>query len=171
MENLEDLVASHQGSLFAFLYRMCGEADLAEELMQETFVRALQAAKRYRPEAAISTWLFSIAANLMRDRWRRQGRRGFDLPLTEAETDSVAAESTEELALRQIGYEQVRAALLQLSFEHRSALLLRYYHDLSYEEIAQVLACPIGTVRSRIHNGLARLKRILAAEVAQPCVR
>lgn len=169
MENLEDLVASHQGSLFAFLYRMCGEADLAEEMMQETFVRALQAAKRYRPEAAISTWLFRIAANLLRDRWRRQGRRGPDLPLEEA--DSVAAESTEEHALREIGYEQVRAALLQLSFEHRSALLLRYYHDLSYEEIAQVLACPIGTVRSRIHNGLARLKRILAAEVAQPCAR
>jgi RNA polymerase sigma-70 factor (ECF subfamily) len=166
VENLEDLVANHQGSLFAFLYRMCGDADLAEELMQETFVRALQAAKRYRPTAAISTWLFSIAANLIRDRWRRQARRSQELPLEELALPGPG--TTEDQALRHMGFEEVREALVQLPLEQRSALILRYYHDLSYEEIAQVLACPIGTVRSRIHNGLARLKRVLAAEVTAP---
>jgi RNA polymerase sigma-70 factor (ECF subfamily) len=166
VENLEDLVASHQGSLFAFLYRMCGDADLAEELMQETFVRALQAARRYQARAAVSTWLFGIAANLVRDRWRRRARRGQEFSL-----DDVAltgTETAEEDALERIDHEQVRAALLQLPVEQRSALILRYYHDLSYDEIAQVLACPIGTVRSRLHNGLARLKRVLATEVITP---
>ncbi len=163
MENLEDLVANHQGSLFAFLYRMCGDADLAEELMQETFVRALQAAKRYRPEASVATWLFRIAANLVRDRWRRQARRGLDLPLDE--TVDVWTDAAEDDALRRIHLDEVREALVALPVEQRSALVLRYFHDLTYEEIAQVLVCPIGTVRSRIHNGLARLKRSLLTEV------
>lgn len=162
MEELETLVARHQGPLFAFLYRMCGDSDLAEELTQETFVRALQASKRYQPRGRVSTWLFAIAANLLRDRWRRRRRWGIfatldDLSLT-------ASDSTEEQALRSIGGETVREALLQLPVEQRAALVLRYYHDLSYEEIAGALACPIGTVRSRIHNGLERLKRLLAAK-------
>lgn len=166
MENLEQLVAEHQGSLFAFLYRMCGEAELAEELMQETFVRALRAAKRYRPEGKLSTWLFSIAANLLRDWWRRQARRGVHLPLDDAPGLPGGGPGTEEIALGRLEQGQVRMALLALPLEQRSALVLRYYHDLSYEEIAGVLAVPIGTVRSRIHNGLARLKRLLIEEVS-----
>lgn len=167
METLEDLVVHHQEPLFAFLYRMCGETNLAEELMQETFVRAFEAAKRYRPEASVRTWLFSIAANLVRDRWRRRARRGDDLPLEDL---AIAAPATaEDEALTLISYEAVRGALPLLPVEQRSALILRYYHDLSYEEIARALACPIGTVRSRIHNGLARLKRLLvSSEVIAP---
>lgn len=160
METLEDLVVHHQEPLFAFLYRMCGEVNLAEELMQETFARAFQAAQRYRPEASVRTWLFSIAANLVRDRWRRLARRGEELPLEDL-TLPGGSTTAEDEALRLISYEAVRSALPLLPIEQRSALILRYYHDLSYEEIARVLACPIGTVRSRIHNGLARLRRLL----------
>ncbi|MFO7172742.1 MAG: RNA polymerase sigma factor [Bacillota bacterium] len=165
MENLAEFIARHQDSLFAFLYRMCGDRDLAEELMQETFVRALRAAARYRPEGSVQNWLFRIAANLVRDRWRRRARQGEavgleDLPL-------VAPEATEERALAGVAAGEVRRALLSLPLEQRSALILRYYHDLSYEEIAEVLACPIGTVRSRIHNGLERLRRLLAPEAAE----
>lgn len=164
MESLEQLIAEHQDSLFAFLYRLCGDPRTAEEVMQETFVRALQAAKRYRPEARISTWLFAIAANMMRDRWRRTARCGDPLPLDEVPLTAV--ESTEELVLESISHDLVRSALLCLPLEQRTALVLRYYHDLSYAEIAGVCACPIGTVRSRIHNGLARLKAALSEEVA-----
>jgi RNA polymerase sigma factor (sigma-70 family) len=82
VENLPELVAGYQDSLFAFLYRMCGDADLAEELMQETFVRALRAAGRYQPDALLTTWLFQIAANLLRDRWRQQAGGESLPPLT-----------------------------------------------------------------------------------------
>lgn len=164
MDTLTRLITEHQGALFAFLYRMCGDADLAEELMQESFVRALRAAERYQPQAKVSTWLFSIAANLLRDRWRRQSRRGDELPLDDLPV--AAPETTESLALQHLSHEEVRRALLELPLEHRSALVLRYYHDLSYEEIARALAIPIGTVRSRIHNGLTKLKRLLEKEGA-----
>jgi len=166
VDDLERFVAANQRPLFAFLYRMCGDPDLAEELMQETFVRAIQAAKRYRPAASVTTWLFSIAANLVRDRWRRQARRGDPVPI-----DGLALaseESPEAEVLKQASHEALRSALLHLPLEQRSALILRYYHDLSYEEIAQTLACPVGTVRSRIHNGLARLRSALNQEVTSP---
>lgn len=162
MENLAELVAGHQESLFAFLYRMCGDADLAEDLMQETFVRAMQASRTYRPTARLSTWLFSIASNLMRDHWRRQARRGVAASFDDLSL--AAPDRTEEAALRALGRQGVRAALLQLPPQQRAALVLRYYHDLSYEEIAQALACPVGTVRSRIHNGLQRLDELLVRE-------
>lgn len=164
MEDLTRLVEDQQGPLFAFLYRMCGDPSVAEELMQETFVRALRAAATYRAKAKVSTWLFSIAANLVRDRWRRQSRQTPTLPLEDART--VVVRTAEEAALERISYAQVRQALLQLPIEQRAALVLRYYHDLSYDEIAGALACPIGTVRSRIHNGLKRLKTLMAEEVA-----
>lgn len=163
MGDLEQLIAEHQGALFAFVYRMCGDVDLSEELTQETFVRALTAAKRYRPQAKVSTWLFSIAANLLRDRWRRRARWGDEVPIED--WNASAPDSTEGAVLRELDDEELRLALLRLPEEQRLALTLRYYHDLSYEEIAQTLTCPIGTVRSRIHNGLARLKRLLT-EVA-----
>lgn len=163
MEHLPELVAGHQDSLFAFLYRMCGDADLAEELMQETFVRALRAAGRYRPDARLTTWLFQIAANLLKDRWRQHARRGASLPLDDVALE--APDSTEALALEAVRSDAVRQALLKIPADQRSVLVLRYYHDLKYEEIAEVLMVPVGTVRSRIHNGLTRLKRELQAEV------
>lgn len=163
MENLEELIAENQGSLFAFLYRLCGDADVAEEVMQETFVRAIGAAKRYRPEARVSTWLFSIAANLVRDRWRRQVRRGDALPLDDLPLP--APETTDEQALGRVDGQALRATLLRLPLEQRTAIILRYYHDLSYEEIARTMVCPVGTVRSRIHNGVERLRSMLALEV------
>lgn len=163
MQSLAELVVQHQGPLFAYLYRMCGDAGQAEELMQETFLRALRAAERYRPEASVCTWLLSIATNLLRDQWRRQKRWGPSLSLDD--WLSRAPASPDDDVLKGIEYEHVREALLKLPLEQRSVLLLRYYHDLSYEEIARALSVPIGTVRSRIHNGLARLKRLLTEEV------
>lgn len=161
--DLERLAIDHQGPLFAFIFRLCGSADLAEELVQETFVRALQASERYRPEASVRTWLFSIAANLVRGRWRRQARWGEPLPLDELALES--AHDTERQALTSVQSEQVRAAILHLPLEQRAALILRYFHGLTYLEVAQALACPIGTVRSRIHNGLIRLRTLLNVEV------
>lgn len=157
-----ELIAGHQDALFAFLLRMCGDPHVAEDLMQETFLRALRASARYQPRASVKTWLFSIAANLVRDRWRRQTACR-EVALTEY--IMAATDSPEEAALRQMGNRRLRLALLDLPVEQRAALVLRYFHDLSYQEIAEALVCPIGTVRSRIHNGMSRLRERLEVEV------
>jgi RNA polymerase sigma-70 factor (ECF subfamily) len=160
--DLPELVAQHQTNLFAFLYRMCGDTHLAEDLTQEVFVRAIRAAGRYEPRGKVTTWLFSIAANVVKDHWRRQTRARV---VHEEEFGPASGAPAEEEALLGLELEQVRQALLQLPVEQRTALVLRYYHDFSYADIAQAMVCPVGTVRSRIHNGLERLKQVLTAEV------
>lgn len=147
--DLWELLACHHANVFAFLYRLCGDAHLAEDLAQETFVRAFRALVRYEPRGKVSTWLFSIAANVARDHWRRQKRQA-EVPYEDEALHVEARDLSEGM--------QVREALLSLSLEQRSVLILRYYHDLSYAEIAEALVIPVGTVRSRIHNGLERLK-------------
>jgi RNA polymerase sigma-70 factor (ECF subfamily) len=160
--DLGALVAENQDALFAFLLRMCGDLHQAEDLMQETFVRAIRAAAHYKPRAAVRTWLFSIAANLVRDQWRRQRVRG---AVSLTEYIAMAADSPEEAVLRRLGNRRVRVAILTLPMEQRAAIVLRYFHELSYQEIAEALVCPVGTVRSRIHNGMSRLRELLRAEV------
>lgn len=163
MTDLESFIATHQSDLFAFLFRMCGDGALAEELMQETFVRAFKAARHFTPkEASVKTWVYSIAVNLMRDHWRRKARRK-EVPLHEGTLPSIPPVDAEALDL--VLAAQVRAALLELPFEQREAIVLYYYHDLTYAEIAEAVKCPIGTVRSRLHYGLARLKKLLAKEL------
>lgn len=161
--DLEELVAGHQTSLYAFLYRMTGDAYLAEDLMQETFVRALQASKTYKPQGRLSSWLFSIAANLTKDHWRKQrNRRSVPLGIGR---NQASERSTEDKVLAHSEAENLRSALLELPLGHRAPLVLFYYHDLGYEDIARCLAIPVGTVRSRIHNGKTRIKRILEGGV------
>jgi RNA polymerase sigma-70 factor, ECF subfamily len=147
--DLRELLAGHHANVFAFLYRLCGDAHLAEDLAQETFVRAFRALERYQPRGKVSTWLFAIAANVARDHWRRRRRRA-EVPYEDAVLHADGADMSEGM--------QVREALLSLPLEQRSVLVLRYYHDLSYIEIAEALVIPVGTVRSRIHNGLERMK-------------
>lgn len=153
--DVRELLASHHTNVFAFLYRLCGDPNLAEDLMQETFVRALRASERYEHRGKVSTWLFSIAANVARDHWRRQKRQP-SVPLEEGLTGAGTLDDSAS---------EVREALLRLPLEQRSVLILRYYHDLSYAEIADTLVIPLGTVRSRIHNGLERMKGLLLEEV------
>lgn len=161
--DLQGMIAQHHGSLFAFLYRMTGDPALSEELGQEVFLRAARAGERYRPVGKLSTWLFTIAANLVRDEFRRAQRA--PLPL-ELDATGPPTPSAEEVALAGEEVAQLRQAILALPLEYRSALVLRYYHDLSYAEIAQALGCPVGTVRSRLHNGIERLKSLMQEEVA-----
>ncbi len=164
--DLGELVSLHQASLFAFLFRMSGDRTVAEDLMQETFVRALRASATYRPEGKVSAWLFSIAANLCKDYWRRQAKREC-APLCDdsLERASGGAPSPEDRLMQKTDALLVRRALLQLPVEQRSPLVLFYYHDMSYKEIAECLVLPVGTVRSRIHCGKERLKSLLEGAV------
>ena len=155
-------MAGQGASLFAFLYRMSGDVSVAEDLTQETFVRALQALSRYRPEGRVSTWLFSIAANLYKDYCRKRSARTFE-PL-ETVVERIAAPRTaspEDRVDTDMEVLWVRRALVALPVEQRIPLVLFFYHDMSYEEIARCLVIPVGTVRSRIHNGKERMKSLL----------
>ena len=154
-EALRELLRRYERALAAFLVRHTGGRDV-EDLYQETWLRVARQAGRFDPQRRFSTWLFQIALNQCRD-WHR--RRPPD-PVDPAGLDVVAGPGAErtEAAL------DASALLAILPEPQREVVILRYYHDLSEQEVADVVGCPVGTVKSRMHAALARMTAAVRRE-------
>jgi len=144
---LEELCRRWERPLYQLIARHTGGRDV-EDLYQETWLRVVRAARRFDPARRFSTWLFQIAVNLCRDWQRRPPPDPVDPAAAEARAGTPAAT---DAAL------DARRLLAALPEAQRSAVILRYYHDLSEEEIAAALGCPRGTVKSRLHHAMRRL--------------
>jgi RNA polymerase sigma-70 factor (ECF subfamily) len=139
----------------------------AEDLVQETFLRAIRAAGRLRADSNIKAWLFTI----LRNAWFNQLRKLRNCPqIIEIEVGDGAAgdvagpdKNPHDAYASKMEAERVRAAIQQLSQDFREVILLREYGELSYQEIASVLNCPVGTVMSRLGRARAKLRTLLAA--------
>jgi len=143
------------------VYRMCGDANLAEDAAQEAFIRAWKHLPSYRPRSPFRNWVYRIANNAALDVLRRQ-RETVDvdaLPLANSGASPEATVEKEERAAR------VRQAVLDLPDASRAVLVLREYGGLSYKEIADTLSIPIGTVMSRLNYARNRLRDLLS-----PCL-
>lgn len=157
---LRQALAESVEPLRRFLWRLSGDEETARDLAQEAMVKALVGFHRYRGEASFRTWLFSIAANLYRDTRRR--KRPASLEDGQDPHDSGKEAGLME---RSLDAQRAWALLLSLPDPKRKALVLRLEFGHSYEEIARILACPIGTVRSRIHSGLEELREAMGESV------
>lgn len=166
---LEALVQRHHASLLAHLARLTGDAHLAEDLTQETFVRLVRDAHSYRYPRPFKPWFYAIARNLARNHWQSAYHRHVAVDIAAASAEDVPAvepdpaEWLERLERRQ----GLQAALAGLSFEQREALSLRFGQELSVEETAAVLGVPTGTVKSRVFTALRRLRDRLEQLAAQ----
>jgi RNA polymerase sigma-70 factor, ECF subfamily len=166
----ERVVAEHTGDVYALLYRLTTDAEEARDLTQETFLRAFQSIGRFRGDANLRTWIYRIAINQARNRWRWWRRRKRDVtvsldatddrneqPMSAKLTDDDAMNPEQEtLAREREGY--LRAALLELKRPFREAVILRDVEGFSYEEIAETLEISIGTVKSRLSRGRLELR-------------
>jgi RNA polymerase sigma-70 factor, ECF subfamily len=150
----EELYRRYGTDSFNYLIYLTGQTAVAEELLQETWLAVWRQAGRFRGEAQVKSWLLRIAHNQAIS-WRR--RQKPDESLTQAEPLS-SDENTEELALRQIENERLVALLDHLSPDHRAAIELIFFHQLTYEEAARVMDCPVGTVKSRVAYARSSLK-------------
>lgn len=142
--------------------RLAGDVDLAEDLTQEVALRAFQAFPSFRGEADAYSWLYRIALNVV-NRYRER-RRLAVVPLETSEAEGLAADSTgspEAAVLRDDLRAVVWAALDRLPEALRTILILQVYEGLKYRELALVLGIPIGTVKSRLHHAMQRLKEEL----------
>lgn len=158
------LVAAYQGPVFNLAYRMLGNAVEAEDAAQETFIRMFSKLHTYRPEHKLSSWVLSIAAHYCIDRLRR--RHGETLPLDEEPVAMMLPSrlpGPEELAQRAELREDVQRLVDRLAPAYRVPLILRYWHDLSYAEIADVMGVTTQAVKSRLHR--ARLQVLEATRV------
>jgi RNA polymerase sigma-70 factor (ECF subfamily) len=168
-----ELVRRYERPIFALLYRMVRDRELAEDLAQETFVKALNAIDSYRPEFKFSSWIFKIANNAAIDHLRR---RELDTLSLDGSPHAETPEAMQATAL-QIGARQespldavearelggaIEAAIGRLRPEYRSCILLRHVEGRAYEEIAEILDLPLGTVKTYIHRARNELRLALA---------
>lgn len=168
-----ELVRRFERPVFSFVVRLVGDRALAEDLAQETFVRAFTHLDSYRTELKFSSWLFRIAHNAAIDHLRRRQPETLSLEgdpnaasVEEAAAGAIAiadasASPLDALVARELGA-QIEEAIAQLRPAYRSCVLLRYVEELSYEEIAETLDLPIGTVKTHLHRARLELQALLA---------
>lgn len=153
----EQLIKTWYQPVFAYFYKNTGRYHLSGDLTQETFLRAASALGGYRPWGSFRGWLFTIAANCLKNHWRALSRRPEELPLP----DDCPQE--DDPLRRSSQHTDLEAALALLPPEQREAVILRYYHDLTIREIGKVTGAGISTVKARLRYGLAKLRKELAA--------
>ena len=146
-------------SVYNYLLRLVNEPAVAEEILQEVFLAMWRGAHSFRAEAKVKTWLLRIAHH-QAVTWLRR-RRPLLWPATDDDTEASDVESIEEDLAHNWQVDQVRDAILRLSPKHRAVIELTFVHGLSYTEIAQVMNCPAGTVKSRMSYALRHLTGLL----------
>lgn len=169
----EVLVAERSGEIYGLLYRLTENSEEARDLTQETFLRAFQSIGHFRGDADLRTWIYRIAINQARNRWRwwRRRRRDSTVSLDSADergnqplTGTLPADRGNTPEQETLAHERervLREALLTLGRAHREAVILRDIEGLSYEEVAATLRISLGTVKSRLARGRSELRRKL----------
>jgi RNA polymerase sigma-70 factor, ECF subfamily len=156
----EPLVLAHQEAVFRLSYLLLGDPDDAEDVAQETFLRAWNYLKRFDPTRPLRPWLLSIASNLASNRRRSAGR--YLAALTRAfRNEPFSSPSTEEKSARHMQANELWKAVQNLSLADQRIIYLRYFLDLPVTETAEVLQVAEGTVKSRLSRALDRLRRII----------
>ena len=159
----EEVARDHGAFLYTVAYRLAGNADDAQDLVQEALVRVRRGLERYEP-GSLEGWLARIVTNVFLDEVRRRRRRPADALPDDPErvlpTTPGADEASEELS------EEIQRALAEVPEDFRAPVVLCDVADQSYEQIAETLGIPVGTVRSRIHRGRRMLRAALTAEGA-----
>lgn len=168
----EELVAARSGEIYGLLFRLTENSEEARDLTQETFLRAFQNIGRFRGEADLRTWIYRIAINQARNRWRWWRRRSRDLTVsldaTQANSDqplmATLAETGANPEQNTLAHERevaLRAALRTLGHAYRETVILRDIEGFTYEEIATTLGINVGTVKSRLARGRQELRKKL----------
>jgi len=168
-----ELLSRYERPVFSLIYRMVRDRALAEDLAQETFIKVLNALDTYRPEFKFSSWIFKIANNAAIDQLRKRELDTLSLDgapgaRTAEEVEATALQAVDrtesplaELEARELGGE-IEQAIGKLRPEYRTAILLRHVEGRAYEEIAEVMDLPLGTVKTYIHRARLELREYLA---------
>jgi RNA polymerase sigma-70 factor (ECF subfamily) len=166
LDSFNQLVMRWERPIYALAYRVIGREEDARDVAQETFLRAFRALGGFKGQAKFSSWLYRITLNLCRDWIRRQRRtpvaqapEGVDL--VELASEATPSESIEDLVSRREMSRAVARAMAMLPEEQRTAIILKEYHGLTFQEIADLLGCPLSTVKTRLYQGLTVLRRQL----------
>ncbi|MBN1766481.1 MAG: sigma-70 family RNA polymerase sigma factor [Sedimentisphaerales bacterium] len=172
-----ELVRRHGDSLMGYLMRLCKDRHQAEDMFQESFSRAYQKAGLFKGRSSFKTWLYTIATNIVTDFYRKQGGRPQTVSLNQTQKTCDGKNCTEALMPLTVHTNktenpmetaslteqkaQVQQALGQLPERQRTTVVLAYYQGLSYKEVAQVMGCSLGTVKTQMFRALRTLATLL----------
>ncbi|KAB8126202.1 RNA polymerase sigma factor [Gracilibacillus oryzae] len=155
--DLEDLFNKYHKQIYQFTYRYTQDETLSSDVVQDTFIKFDKYAENFDPaKSHIRTFLFRIAYQLTMTKLKRKNKLKKLLPFLYETKQSETISLEEKLS--------VRAALTELPAEQRSVIILFYYHDLTQHQIAEIMQIPVGTVKSRLHHALKKLKQLLEAD-------
>lgn len=161
------LVVRWERTIHALAYRVLGREEDARDVCQEAFLRAYRGLSKFKREAKFSSWLYRIALNLCRDWMRRQRRRGDlqaafdteDLP-EHVLVDPISETAEDAIVRRDLG-KAVGKVMATLPVQQREVIVLKEFHDLTFREIAELVGCPLSTVKTRFYQGLSTLRHRL----------
>ncbi|HEY0440721.1 MAG TPA: sigma-70 family RNA polymerase sigma factor [Xanthobacteraceae bacterium] len=159
--SVREAVLSAVPSLRAFAISLCGNVDRADDLVQETLLRALANINSFQPGTNMSAWLFTILRNLFRSEYRKRRREVEDADGSYADTLKSQPEQSSR-----VEFEEFRGALAKLPPDQREALILVGASGFSYEEAAEICGCAVGTIKSRVNRARSRLADLLSIESA-----
>lgn len=165
-ESFNQLVLRWERPIFALAYRVIGREEEARDVVQETFLRAFRGIGNFRGQAKFSSWVYRIALNLCRD-WIRRERRAPIMPtpegvdVIELAAEQGPVESIEDLVARNDISKVVADLMTRLPEEQRTAIVLKEYHGMTFQEIADLQGVPLSTVKTRLYQGLSVLRRQL----------
>jgi RNA polymerase sigma-70 factor, ECF subfamily len=166
-DSFNQLILRWERPIYALAYRTIGREEEARDIVQDTFLRAYRALPGFKGQAKFSSWLYRIALNLCRD-WIRRERRAQvvqapeNVDLVELASALEPSETVEDLVTRKDLARAVERAMASLPEEQRTAIVLKEYHGLTFQEIADLVGCPLSTVKTRLYQGLTVLRRELA---------
>ncbi|MEJ2508361.1 MAG: sigma-70 family RNA polymerase sigma factor [Gammaproteobacteria bacterium] len=157
----ELLVRRYQGALYSFVYRAIGGGPDAADICQQAFVRAFVNLDQLTDPAGFKPWLFRIAVNLVQDQYRADRRRSAAQVANWNDSPAVSASAFDSTMAAE-ERERANQLLARLPETQRFTIYLRFYQGLKFEEIAQVMGSPVGTVKANYHHGMRRLRQLLA---------
>ena len=152
-----EIVSRYKDAVYGLCLGFLRQPADAEDIAQDAFIRAYTNLRRYHLEKRFSTWLFTIASNLCRNRLRYRRYH----PVVAPPDQMLGGRDPAIEVAREDRHSQIRSGLDKLPYAYRAPLVLRFYNDLSYKEIAEVLSLPEGTVKTRIHRAKVQLKQVL----------
>jgi RNA polymerase sigma-70 factor (ECF subfamily) len=157
------IVQRHRRSVYQLCYRFVGNHEDASDLSQDIFLRAYRGLKNFRGQSSLSTWLYRIGVNVCLN--RVSVKTFASEPIEDHPQVDVRSESPTDRLLRDERASRVRAAIAQLPEKQRLALILRMYHDLSHQEIADALGGSVGAAKANVFHALQNLKKLLGKDV------
>ena len=156
------VVERHQRAVYHLCYRFVGNHEDASDLAQDVFLRAYRGLRRFRGDASLATWLYRIGVNVCLNRIAVKAPQ--TEPIDERQHVDLRSDTASERLLKRERAAQVRAAIAALPRKQRAALILRVYHDMAHQEIADAMGSSVGAVKANVFHALQNLKKLLGGE-------